>query len=72
MCIRSSEQAIREIDLKPFEICVKEFKANGLMVSWNFLGATWTGKCSNRLNTVLVALEALVVSKYLKKAKNEQ
>ena len=53
VCIWSNEQAIREIYLKPFEICVKEFKANGLMVSWNFLGTTWTGECSSLLNTVL-------------------
>ena len=53
VCIWSNEQAIRETYLKPFEICVKQFGANGLMVSWNFLGTTWTGECSNLLNTVL-------------------
>lgn len=49
----SNEQAIREIYLKPFEISVKQGKANAVMVSWSFLGDKWTGECSNLLNTVL-------------------
>ena len=53
VCIWSNEQAIREIYLKPFEICVKEFGAKAVMDSWNFLGTTWTGESSALLNTVL-------------------
>ena len=51
--IWSNEQAIREIYLKPFEIAVKEGKADALMVAWNFLGHKWVGENSNLLNTVL-------------------
>lgn len=49
----SNEQAIREIYLKPFEISVKQGRANAVMVSWSFLGDKWTGECSNLMNTVL-------------------
>lgn len=49
----SNEQAIREIYLKPFELSVKEGKANAVMVSWSFLGHKWTGENSGLMNTVL-------------------
>lgn len=39
----ANEQAMREIFLKSFEILVKEGPANGLMSSYNRIGATWTG-----------------------------
>lgn len=51
--IWSNEQAIREIYLKPFEICVKDYGADAVMVSWNFLGTRWTGENASLLNTVL-------------------
>ena len=51
--IWSNEQAMREIYLKPFEICVKDYGADAVMDSWNFLGVKWTGENSNLLNTVL-------------------
>ena len=38
-----TEQALREIYLKPFEIVVKEGKTSAMMTSFNRLGATWTG-----------------------------
>lgn len=38
-----TEQSLRELYLKPFEITVKVGKANGIMTSFNRLGATWTG-----------------------------
>ena len=48
-----NEQAMREIYLKPFEICVKEYGADGVMASWSFLGTTWAGESGAMLNTVL-------------------
>lgn len=39
----ASEQAMREIYLKSFEILVKEAPANGIMSSYNRIGTTWTG-----------------------------
>lgn len=51
----SDEQAIREIYLKPFEICVKNFdgKSLAVMSSFNFIGDRWTGANANLLNSVL-------------------
>lgn len=51
----SDEQAIREIYLKPFELCVKNFegKALAVMSSFNFVGDRWTGANPNLLNNVL-------------------
>ena len=51
----SDEQAIREIYLKPFEICVKNFdgKSLAVMSSFNFIGDRWTGANANLLNNVL-------------------
>ena len=51
----SDEQAIRELYMKPFEICVKEFTGQSLAVmsSFNFIGDRWTGANPNLLNNVL-------------------
>lgn len=49
----STEQAMREIYLKPFEISVKEGGATGAMASWAFLGNKWVGELSTLMNTVL-------------------
>jgi beta-glucosidase len=51
----SDEQAIREIYMKPFEICVKNFSGQSLAVmsSFNFIGDVWCGANTNLLNTVL-------------------
>ena len=38
-----TEQALREIYLRPFEISVKRGGANGMMSSFNKLGNMWTG-----------------------------
>lgn len=51
----SDEQPIREIYMKPFEICVKNFEGNSLAVmsSFNFIGDVWCGANPHLLNTVL-------------------
>lgn len=38
-----SEQTLREVYLRPFELCVKEGNANAIMSSYNRIGDTWTG-----------------------------
>ena len=53
VCVWSNEQAMREIYLKPFEICVKDGDAHAVMVSWSFIGIKWSGENSNLLKTVL-------------------
>lgn len=49
----TTEQALREIYLKPFEIAVKEGRPNGVMSAFNRIGATWAGGDTALLNTVL-------------------
>lgn len=53
VCVWSNEQAMREIYLRPFEICVKDGDAHAVMVSWSFIGIKWAGENSNLMNTVL-------------------
>ncbi len=48
-----TEQSLREIYLRPFEITVKEGKANAIMSSFNRLGATWTGGSYALLTKIL-------------------
>ncbi len=38
-----TEQALREVYIRPFEICIKEGGATGLMTSYGRIGAVWTG-----------------------------
>lgn len=49
----SSEQAIREIYLKPFEMAVKEGGANAAMSAFNYIGNRWAGADFSLLNNVL-------------------
>ncbi len=51
----ASEQAIREIYLKPFELCVKGYEGTGLaaMSGFNWIGTRWCGANGNLLNNVL-------------------
>lgn len=51
--IWSNEQAMREIYFKPFELCVKDGKANAVMCAWAYIGNKWAGATSNLLKTVL-------------------
>lgn len=48
-----TEQNLRENYLKPFEICVKEGKANAMMSAFNRVGATWAGANYALLTQVL-------------------
>ncbi|MBQ7244292.1 MAG: glycoside hydrolase family 3 C-terminal domain-containing protein [Bacilli bacterium] len=48
-----SEQAYREIYLRPFEIAVKEGKTVGIMSGFNNIGSIWCGSCSAQNNDVL-------------------
>ncbi len=47
------EQAIREIYLKPFEMCVKQGGATAVMSSYNYIGVRYTGAYPELLNDVL-------------------
>ena len=53
LCTWSTEQAIREIYLKPFEIAVKEGGAQAVMSSFNYIGTTWAVGHEGLLNRVL-------------------
>ena len=53
LCTWASEQAIREIYLKPFETCVKEADCHAVMSSFNYIGNTYAGNNPNLLNNVL-------------------
>jgi len=48
-----TEQALRELYLKPFEITVKEGDAHGAMSAFNRIGATWAGGSKALLTDVL-------------------
>ena len=53
LCTWSTEQAIREIYLKPFERCVKDAGCLAVMSSFNYIGNRWAGGSSSLLKTVL-------------------
>lgn len=53
LCTWSTEQAIREIYLKPFEMCVKDGGAKAVMSAFNYIGTTPAGADPALLNTVL-------------------
>ena len=48
-----TEQALREMYLKPFEMCVKEGGATGIMSSFNRIGTRWTGGDYRLLTEIL-------------------
>ncbi len=48
-----SEQTLREIYLRPFEIAVKEYKCTGVMSSFGRIGAVWSGANNSLLNNIL-------------------
>ncbi len=53
VCAWATEQSMREIYLKPFEIAVKKGGANAAMESWAFLGNKWVGEISALNNDIL-------------------
>ena len=53
VCAWATEQSMREVYLKPFEISVKRYGANGIMESWAFLGNKWVGELSALNNDIL-------------------
>ena len=53
VCAWATEQSMREIYLKPFEIAIKAYGANGIMESWAFLGNKWVGEMSELNNDIL-------------------
>ena len=55
LCTWSNEQAIREIYLKPFEMCVKNYegKSMAVMSAFNYIGNKYAGANPELLNKVL-------------------
>ena len=53
VCTWADEQAIREIYLKPFEICVKNVELCAVMSSFNYVGNRWSGGCKELQTNVL-------------------
>ncbi len=53
LCTWSNEQAIREIYLKPFEMCVKNADCKAVMSSFNYIGNRWSGGCKELQTNVL-------------------
>ncbi len=53
LCTWSSEQATREIYLKPFEMAVKEGGAGAIMTAYNYIGVTYAGAKSELINNIL-------------------
>lgn len=76
LSVWANEQSIREIYLKSFEDGVTEGNMNGVMSSFNRIGATWSGKHSGLLTEVLrnewgfvgVVQTDAYVSSHMKKA----
>ena len=64
----ANEQSIRELYLKPFQICVEEYNTHGIMSALNNLGATWVGGNYNLLTTLLRqewGFEGMVITDYI-------
>lgn len=53
VCAWATEQSMREIYFKPFEIAVKQGGATGVMASWAFIGNKWVGELSSVMKTIL-------------------
>lgn len=67
LCTWSSEQATREVYLKPFELAVKAGGAQAVMSSYNYIGVTYAGAKSELLNNILRdewGFEGMVLTDY--------
>ncbi len=53
VCTWLTEQALRELYLKPFEVAVKEGGTMGIMSSFNRIGSLWTGGDYRLLTEIL-------------------
>ena len=53
VCAWATEQSMREIYLKPFEIAVKKGGANAAMESWAYIGNKWAGESAALNKTIL-------------------
>ena len=53
LCTWATEQSIREIYMKPFEITVKDGGTTAIMSAYNYIGPIYAGASENLLNTVL-------------------
>ena len=53
LCTWSTEQAVREIYLKPFEYAVKEGNATAVMSALNYLGNRWVSGTNEMCNIIL-------------------
>jgi len=53
LCTYSTEQAIREVYLKPFEIAIKEGEVTAVMAGLNYIGLEAAGSHNGLLNVVL-------------------
>lgn len=53
LCTWSNEQAIREIYLKPFEMCVKDANCEAVMSALNYIGNRWASGSAALCKTVL-------------------
>ena len=68
LCVWSTEQAMREIYLKPFEITVKEGGVTAVMASDSRIGTTWCGESGELMNTVLRdewGFDGMVITDYV-------
>lgn len=53
VCVFSTEQAAREIYLRPFEMNVRDGGSMGVMVSMNRIGGSWTGAHKGLITEIL-------------------
>ena len=71
VCTWATEQSMREVYFKPFELAVKVGKARGMMSSFNRIGTVWTGGDYRLITKVLRnewGFEGCVISDFITNA----